>query len=81
MCQEMLDKSTYRAIREWRGLTLRQVAERLAGLGFSYSHQAVAYWEDHDPPARVLPALAKIYEVSLDELFAEEVNEVINDSS
>ena len=53
------------ALRQSKGLTQKQLAAKVG-----VSQQDIAYWERQAPAPRgdVLPALAKVLEVSIDEL-------------
>jgi hypothetical protein len=55
----------------------RQLARALTGLGFTYSEGAVRAWRgERNPPADVIFALARHYEVSLnDYAFASTIQE------
>ena len=73
LCQAKLsiggDNLNFRTARNNAGLTLRQVAEKL-----NVTDAAVAQWESGAtyPRAKLLPLIAELYGVSVDELLKEE---------
>ena len=60
---------SFRTARKKAGLTLRQVAEKL-----NVTDAAVAQWESGAtaPRAKLLPLIAEVYGVTVDELLKED---------
>jgi len=65
--------STIRELRKSKNLTQEQLAEKL-GISF----QAVSKWENNIslPDITIIPALASVFGVSVDRLFAEDIRDI-----
>ena len=72
-CQAVLDKGgvnlSFKSARKAKGMTLKQASE-----AFEVSIQAVCLWESEKtmPSAALLPKIADVYGVTIDELFRKE---------